>query len=182
MAEYFRRLFDLLGPGGRLLNHAIGRPGYEETPTIRGRAETWGRRMAVAAGLRGPSRIASPFMDRYVFPDGELHEVGTVVSMVQNTGFEVRHVETLREHYALTLRRWVANLEANWDAAVGEVGVGSSPGMAAVHGRVGRRLRAASLGGPSGPRRSSRRGRQQHRPASRLLSVAGSDSGRGHAR
>lgn len=124
MAEYFRRLFDLLGPGGRLLNHAIGRPGYEETPTIRGRTEAWGRRMAVAAGLRGPSRIASPFMDRYVFPDGELHEVGTVVSMVQNTGFDVRHVETLREHYALTLRRWVANLEANWDAAVREVGVG----------------------------------------------------------
>jgi cyclopropane-fatty-acyl-phospholipid synthase len=63
-------------------------------------------------------------MDRYVFPDGELHEVGTVVSMMQNGGFEVRHLETLREHYALTLRRWVANLESNWTAAVEEVGAG----------------------------------------------------------
>jgi cyclopropane-fatty-acyl-phospholipid synthase len=122
MVEYFHRLFSLLQPGGRLLNHAIGRPGDEVVPTTRGRAESTARRMAVAAGLRGPSRIVSPFMDRYVFPDAELHEVGTVVSMMQNTGFEIRHVETLREHYALTLRRWVENLEVNWDVAVREVG------------------------------------------------------------
>ncbi len=59
-----------------------------------------------------------------MFPDGELHEVGVVVSMLQETGFEVRHVETLREHYARTLRHWVANLETNWDEAVAEVGIG----------------------------------------------------------
>ena len=58
------------------------------------------------------------FINRYVFPDGALHEVGTVVSAMQRNGFEVRHLESLREHYALTLRHWVANLEANWDAAV----------------------------------------------------------------
>ena len=114
MVDYFHRLCALLRPGGRLLNHAIGRPG-EDDGRLRGRAEATGRRVAVAAGLRGPSRIASPFMDRYVFPDGELHEVGTVVSMMQNSGFEIRHLETLREHYALTLRHWVENLEANWD-------------------------------------------------------------------
>jgi cyclopropane-fatty-acyl-phospholipid synthase len=57
-----------------------------------------------------------------VFPDGELHELGTVVSAMQHAGFEVRHVESLREHYALTLRQWVANLEAAWDQAVEEVG------------------------------------------------------------
>jgi cyclopropane-fatty-acyl-phospholipid synthase len=45
-----------------------------------------------------------------------------VVSMLQEEGFEVRHLESLREHYALTLRRWVANLQTNWDAAVAEVG------------------------------------------------------------
>ena len=66
----------------------------------------------------------SGFIDRYVFPDGELHEVGSVVSTMQETGFEVRHVESLREHYALTLRQWVRNLEANWDEAVAEVGPG----------------------------------------------------------
>ncbi|HYA68076.1 MAG TPA: class I SAM-dependent methyltransferase [Acidimicrobiales bacterium] len=122
MVDYFDRLFSLLRPGGRLLNHAIGRPGHDRLLTIGGRAEATTRRIAVAAGLRWPSRIASPFMDRYVFPDGELHEVGTVVSMMQESGFEVRHLETLREHYALTLRRWVENLESNWDSAVREVG------------------------------------------------------------
>ena len=59
-----------------------------------------------------------------MFPDGELHEVGDVVSAMQAAGFEVRHLESLREHYALTLRRWVANLEAQWDDAVREAGDG----------------------------------------------------------
>jgi cyclopropane-fatty-acyl-phospholipid synthase len=74
--------------------------------------------------MRWPSRIHSPFMERYVFPDGELHEVGVVASMLQEQGFEVRHLESLREHYGLTLRHWVANLEANRQAAVAEVGEG----------------------------------------------------------
>ena len=77
----------------------------------------------------GRARFARrSFIDRYVFPDGELHEVGTVTSAIQQAGFEARHVESLREHYALTLRRWVANLEANWDACVAE----STPGRARV--------------------------------------------------
>jgi cyclopropane-fatty-acyl-phospholipid synthase len=99
LAEYFGRLRQLLRPGGRLLNHGISRPP--------------GHRARLARGS---------FVDRYVFPDGELHEVGRVVSVMQRAGFEVRHLESLREHYALTLRRWVANLEASWDAAVAEVG------------------------------------------------------------
>jgi cyclopropane-fatty-acyl-phospholipid synthase len=57
-----------------------------------------------------------------VFPDGELLEVGTVVTAMQDLGFEVRDVESLREHYARTLRAWVANLEAGWDRAVELVG------------------------------------------------------------
>jgi cyclopropane-fatty-acyl-phospholipid synthase len=57
-----------------------------------------------------------------VFPDGELHEVGSTISVMQAAGFEARHVEGLREHYALTLRAWVANLEANWEEAVAEAG------------------------------------------------------------
>lgn len=99
LVEYFGRLHQLLRPGGRLLNHGISRPP--------------GRRARFAR---------ASFIDRYVFPDGELHEVGRVVSCIQERGFEVRHVESLREHYAMTLRRWVANLEGAWDEAVGEVG------------------------------------------------------------
>jgi cyclopropane-fatty-acyl-phospholipid synthase len=57
-----------------------------------------------------------------VFPDGELLDVGDVVKAMQHAGFEVRDVESLREHYAATLREWIANLEHNWKAAVHEVG------------------------------------------------------------
>jgi cyclopropane-fatty-acyl-phospholipid synthase len=99
LREYFTKLYGLLPPEGRLLNHAISRPPNE------------GERI----NPRG-------FMARYVFPDGELIEVGSVVTELQSIGFEARHVEDLREHYALTLRAWVANLEANWDEAVRLVG------------------------------------------------------------
>jgi cyclopropane-fatty-acyl-phospholipid synthase len=102
LAEYFRRLHALLRPGGRLLNHGIARP----------RA---GRR------ARLPSRS---FLNRYVFPDGELVDVGETIGRLHDAGFEVRHSESLREHYDLTLRHWVANLERNWDAAVAEAGGG----------------------------------------------------------
>jgi cyclopropane-fatty-acyl-phospholipid synthase len=97
LAEYLGDLYRLLRPEGRLLNHGISRP--------------------------GPSGLArTSFINRYVFPDGELHEVGTVVSAAHAQHFEVRDVESLREHYARTLRKWVANLESGWDRAVGLVG------------------------------------------------------------
>lgn len=124
LETYVRTLFGLLRPGGRLLNHAIGRPGYPQPATPAGRLRALNRRVATAVGASWPSRIDSALMDRYVFPDGELHEVGTLVSMLQEAGFEVRHLESLREHYALTLRAWVANLEQAWDEAVREVGEG----------------------------------------------------------
>jgi cyclopropane-fatty-acyl-phospholipid synthase len=101
LGEYFDRLRALVAPHGRVLNHGISRPAGERA--------------------RLPHRS---FVNRYVFPDGELHEVGRVVSAIQRAGFEVRHVESLREHYALTLRRWVANLERNWAQAVAEAGEG----------------------------------------------------------
>ena len=100
LGQYFAKMADLLTPGGRIVNHAIS--------TI----ETERRGVFHRRG----------FVERYVFPDGELHEVGCIVTALQNAGLEVRHVENLREHYALTLRRWVANLEENWDAAVREAG------------------------------------------------------------
>jgi cyclopropane-fatty-acyl-phospholipid synthase len=122
MERYVSGLYRLLKPGGRFLNHAIGRSvscDEEPAPT---RAKELSRQLAFAAGLRAPSKIHSPFMDRYVFPDGELHEVGTLVSMFQVHGFEVRHLESLREHYPMTLHRWVDNLEQHWEEASGEVG------------------------------------------------------------
>lgn len=95
LPTYSANLFALLSPGGRLLNHAISRrPGP-------------------------PERVSrTSFIDRYVFPDGELEPLSVMVGALEEAGFEVRDVESLREHYALTLRAWVANLEANWDRAV----------------------------------------------------------------
>jgi cyclopropane-fatty-acyl-phospholipid synthase len=101
LSDYFTGLYRLLLPEGRLLNHAISRPPNE------------GERI----DPRG-------FMARYVFPDGELIEVGSVVTELQSAGFEARHVEDLREHYAITLRAWLHNLESNWDEAVRVVGIG----------------------------------------------------------
>jgi cyclopropane-fatty-acyl-phospholipid synthase len=98
--EYFVRLFSLLRTGGRLLNHAISRPGTDRRSKIDPRS----------------------FIGRYVFPDGELIEVGSVVTALQSVGFEARDVESLREHYARTLRSWVANLEGGWDEAQRLVG------------------------------------------------------------
>jgi cyclopropane-fatty-acyl-phospholipid synthase len=122
LANYSQTLFELLRPGGRFLNHAIGRPvSFNEDPQPTKGSEL-SRQMQIALGMRGPSRIGSPFMERYVFPDGELHEVGMMVSMFQAHGFEVRHLESLREHYALTLRHWVDNLVKRFDEAVEEVG------------------------------------------------------------
>ncbi len=97
-AEYFATLYSLLGDAGRLLNHAISSVG--------------GSRMS-----------RNSFIGRYVFPDGELIDVSQVVGAMERTGFEVRDVESLREHYTRTLQAWVREFENNWDAAVGEVGV-----------------------------------------------------------
>jgi cyclopropane-fatty-acyl-phospholipid synthase len=102
LGTYFEQIRELLEPGGRTVNHAISRV----NPSQRTRMHSAG------------------FIDRYVFPDGELHEVGRVISALQDRGLEVRHMENLREHYALTLRRWVGNLEANWGEAVSDAGEG----------------------------------------------------------
>ncbi len=108
LAEYFRCCYDLLKPGGRMLNHGITKKAQPPRRLpLRMPMAPWDRRS---------------FIDRYVFPDGELHEMGWVVSVMQEQGFEVRHSENLREHYALTLRAWLDNLERDWDRAVSLVG------------------------------------------------------------
>ncbi|MFC5929311.1 methyltransferase domain-containing protein [Cryobacterium melibiosiphilum] len=98
-AAYFGFLQDRLRPGGLLLNHCITRPENHS-----------------AAATRG-------FIDRYVFPDGELTGSGRIISEAQDAGLEVLHEENLRQHYALTLRDWCANLVEHWDEAVAEVGL-----------------------------------------------------------
>ncbi|MEU0935909.1 cyclopropane-fatty-acyl-phospholipid synthase family protein [Embleya sp. NPDC005971] len=91
--EYADILYELLDSGGRLLNHQIARrPAPNEA-----------------------AYHVDEFIDRYVFPDGELAPVGSTVSVLEEAGFEVRDVHALREHYATTLRAWVANLEAAGD-------------------------------------------------------------------
>ncbi|MEE2032542.1 cyclopropane-fatty-acyl-phospholipid synthase family protein [Rhodococcus chondri] len=105
LPTYAADLFALLRPQGRLLNHAISRrPGKPATFS------------------------KTSFIDRYVFPDGEILPLETTIEALEGAGFEVRDVESLREHYALTLRAWVGNLEANWDEAVAH----SSAGRARV--------------------------------------------------
>jgi cyclopropane-fatty-acyl-phospholipid synthase len=96
---YFDFLQNKLREGGRLLNHCITRPDN-----------------------RSPAG-AGQFIDRYVFPDGELTGSGRIITEAQNVGLEVIHEENLRPHYALTLRDWCANLAAHWDACVAEVGI-----------------------------------------------------------
>lgn len=101
LPSYFASLHVRLRPGGRLLNHSITEP-------------------------RTMTKKLDPFINRYIFPDGELHAVGHIISVMNDAGFEVRHDENFREHYARTLAGWGENLEAHWDEVVAEVGIGKA--------------------------------------------------------
>jgi cyclopropane-fatty-acyl-phospholipid synthase len=98
MRVYFEQARDLLRPQGLFLNHAIARPGWQ--PSLKSR---------------------DTFSNHYVFPDGELVPVSLSSRVAEEVGFEVRDVESLREHYALTLRRWVRRLESRHDEALRHV-------------------------------------------------------------
>ncbi|MEP7160510.1 MAG: class I SAM-dependent methyltransferase [Dermatophilaceae bacterium] len=112
---YFSELYSRLRPGGRLLNHCITRSGGSS------------------------STRPEPFTDRYVFPDGELAPIGTILRTAAASGFEVQHVEDLRIHYAYTLAAWSENLERHWDACVVEVGEGTAKvwGLYLAGSRIG---------------------------------------------
>ena len=86
LPEYFRRAWRILTPGGVFLNHGIARSLHHP--------------------YRGPS-----FSSEYVFPDGELVSISTTLRFAEEAGWEVRDLESLREHYALTLRCWVQRLQ-----------------------------------------------------------------------
>jgi cyclopropane-fatty-acyl-phospholipid synthase len=98
---YFGWINDHLKPQGRLLNHCITRHDNKLTDT-------------------------GAFIDRYVFPDGELIGSGTIITEVQDAGLEVQHEENIRVHYAKTLAGWCRNLADNWDECVAEVGEGTA--------------------------------------------------------
>ncbi|WP_280273875.1 class I SAM-dependent methyltransferase [Nocardia wallacei] len=100
--SYFGYIQSKLRDGGLFLNHCITRP--DNTRTTK----------------------AGDFIDRYVFPDGELIGSGRIISDIQNVGLEVLHEENLRPHYALTLREWCKNLVENWDSCVAAADEGTA--------------------------------------------------------
>jgi len=100
---YFSFLYGKLRDEGRMLNHTITRP-----------HDGW------------TSHFKRSFINRYVFPDGELSGPSQVMTAMNTAGFEIRHEENLREHYALTLKHWCENLEDHWDEAVAEAGLGTA--------------------------------------------------------
>jgi cyclopropane-fatty-acyl-phospholipid synthase len=121
--SYFRFLKSKLRTGGLLLNHCITRHDN--------------RHGAAAGG----------FIDRYVFPDGELTGSGRIITEIQDVGLEVVHEENLRHHYAMTLRDWCANLVEHWDEAVAEVGLATAKvwGLYMAGSRVGFEQNAIQL-------------------------------------
>jgi cyclopropane-fatty-acyl-phospholipid synthase len=119
LPEYFRTVYGMLRPGGMFLNHGIARA---ETSTDRD-AQLLSRakfpilhRIPLLRSLR-----SSSFIDKYVFPDGELVTISDAIRAAESAGFEVRDVENLREHYELTLRAWVDGLKRNSEALLKQV-------------------------------------------------------------
>jgi cyclopropane-fatty-acyl-phospholipid synthase len=93
LPKYFKHGWNLLRPGGVFFNHGLA-------------SDT-----TLQAGY-GPS-----FADRYVFPDGELVPISSTLQAAEASGFEVRDVECMREHYILSCRNWLRRLEAHSDEA-----------------------------------------------------------------
>ncbi|MGH9423845.1 MAG: class I SAM-dependent methyltransferase, partial [Thermoanaerobaculia bacterium] len=109
LAEYFKVAYRALKPRGLFLNHGIISLSDPRPITLRERTfrKLW---------------RADAFIDKYVFPDGKLYALHKVISNAESVGFETRDVESLREHYARTLRLWVRRLEAAEAEAVRLVG------------------------------------------------------------
>jgi len=100
LREYCQILFNAVREGGLVMNHGI---------TAK---HTDGRQVGRGAG---------EFIERYVFPNGELPHLSMISAQISEAGLEVVDVESLRLHYARTLEHWSQRLEQNLDAAANEV-------------------------------------------------------------
>jgi len=115
LALYFETARRLLKPGGVFLNHGIAR-----SPVPGNRGVSFLDR-TILPFLRGVFMLRPrnrSFIDKYVFPDGELVTISQAMHAAESAGFEVRDIENLREHYELTLRCWVKGLKRNADAVL----------------------------------------------------------------
>jgi len=114
---YFAQAFRLLKPGGLFLNHGIS-----NRPLAVRHSEVVGKPVRKPARWQRflKDRIVGDglFEKRYIFPDGQVVPISEVNLVAENAGFEVRDVENLREHYAMTLRHWVTRLDQRRDDAV----------------------------------------------------------------
>jgi cyclopropane-fatty-acyl-phospholipid synthase len=108
--EYFARAFRALEPGGLFLNHC------EVSLRAARRTHSLGERLKRWLWKR------DQFIDKYVFPDARLVALGSIVRSAESVGFEVRDVESLREHYMMTLRAWLRGLEKRRADAIRLVG------------------------------------------------------------
>lgn len=111
LPEYFRTVYEMLRPGGVFLNHGIARAAkarFRGPRLVDALNSRLLRRVPLLRKLRDPS-----FIDKYVFPDGELATITQAVEAAEQAGFEVRDLEDLREHYDRTLRLWVEGLRRN---------------------------------------------------------------------
>ena len=113
LPEYFAHAHRLLKPDGLFLNHGISAAHPHALKPIDSPWVRFVERYVVGSGQ---------FVWHYIFPDGELEPVSEVNLLAEAAGFEVRDVENLREHYALTLRQWVKRLEMERDQAMRLVG------------------------------------------------------------
>jgi cyclopropane-fatty-acyl-phospholipid synthase len=108
LATYFKQAYKLLEPGGLFLNHGIVTVSPQRnTPADVARRNIWRE---------------GEFINKYVFPDGELITPGEVLDFAEGAGFETRDLESLRKHYAMTLRHWVRRLETHHEEATRMVG------------------------------------------------------------
>lgn len=90
LVDYFRIVHDLLKEDGIAMNHGI---------------------TSVSTDMKDANLGAGEFIDRYIFPNGELPHIGQAITAMQQGGLEVVDVENLRRHYAKTLSHWADNFE-----------------------------------------------------------------------